>query len=58
MEVRNRLTVPNAPGLLPTPSMNDDRAHREEALDEALRFTFPASDPIAVDFVPPAEGVR
>ncbi|RJF69796.1 hypothetical protein [Rhodopseudomonas palustris] len=32
-------------------------AHADELLDEALRETFPASDPIAVD-VPEAHGVR
>ncbi len=30
-----------------------DNAHRDAALDEALRESFPASDPIAVSFTPP-----
>jgi hypothetical protein len=32
------------------------RQHQEEALDEALKNTFPASDPISIEQpVPPAE---
>jgi hypothetical protein len=34
-----------------------EKAHRDEALDEALRCTFPASDPIAVSFSFPFFGV-
>lgn len=30
-----------------------ERAHRDAALDEALRESFPASDPIAVSFTCP-----
>jgi len=28
---------------------NDERRRREEALDEALKDTFPASDPVSVE---------
>jgi len=28
---------------------NDERQRREEALDEALKNTFPASDPVSVE---------
>lgn len=36
---------------LPTQEMSLlEKAHRDEALDEALRGTFPASDPIALNF--------
>jgi hypothetical protein len=28
---------------------NDKRSHQEEALDEALKNTFPASDPVSVE---------
>ncbi|MGE5651159.1 hypothetical protein [Noviherbaspirillum sp. UKPF54] len=43
---------------LPTGIRNDgitalERAHRDAALDEALRESFPASDPIAVSFTSP-----
>lgn len=27
-----------------------EQVHRDAALDEALRCTFPASDPVAIDF--------
>lgn len=30
-----------------------EKAHRDAALDEALRESFPASDPIAVSFTSP-----
>jgi hypothetical protein len=41
---------------LPQESSMLDKAHREDALDEALRCTFPASDPIALNFRWPRSG--
>ncbi|MFC7514733.1 hypothetical protein ACFQUU_06945 [Herbaspirillum sp. GCM10030257] len=38
-------------------SSMQDTAHREDALDEALRCTFPASDPIALSFRLPRYGI-
>jgi hypothetical protein len=38
--------VPRAPGR--DDAVPDDRAKQDAALDEALKQTFPASDPIAV----------
>lgn len=35
---------------------NDD--HLEQALDEALRESFPASDPVAIDIAPPVHAPR
>ncbi len=35
--------------------MSPDRAHLEKLLDEALKGTFPASDPIAIDVAEPAD---
>jgi hypothetical protein len=32
-----------------------DRAHLEKLLDEALKGTFPASDPVAIDVVEQAD---
>ena len=33
----------------PSPRAAEQKKHQDELLDEALRETFPASDPIAVD---------
>lgn len=40
------------PKVAPEPGSKDD--HVEDELDEALRETFPASDPISVDHGSPA----
>lgn len=37
-----------------SPTVLSDRDHLEKLLDEALAQSFPASDPVAVDFEAPA----
>jgi hypothetical protein len=36
----------------------DARRHREEALDDALKNTFPASDPISVEQPAPPDDLK
>ena len=45
------MTKPPTPDEKPVPKSKDEVLDRE--LDEALKETFPASDPIAVDHVVP-----
>ena len=37
--------------------MPRDARHLDELFDQALADSFPASDPVAIDFVSPADGV-
>jgi hypothetical protein len=47
----------NSKGEKPT-AAPPDRDHLEKLLDQALADSFPASDPVAIDFESPAVGVR
>jgi hypothetical protein len=43
-------TTRDACTLLRNKTNAHDQVHQDAALDEALRCTFPASDPVALDF--------
>jgi len=47
-----RHPLPPARQRVPAPPALTPEQHAEQALDEALRESFPASDPVAVDVVP------
>ncbi len=51
-------TTKSAPSARKTPSAvpaPGTHAHTERALDEALRESFPSSDPVAINVTPPAD---
>ena len=45
--------APDQPTTTPPHAAAPSEQHEEQALDEALEESFPASDPIAVDVHPP-----
>lgn len=47
--------IANSKRVRPAPVLSD-RDHIEELLDQALADSFPASDPVAVNFDAPAKG--
>jgi len=46
---RRKPSQPDQRARQPSPRAAEQKKHQDELLDEALRETFPASDPIAVD---------
>jgi len=46
----NRARRPNQPATVAS-----ERRHLDELLDQALAETFPASDPVAIDFEAPVD---
>jgi hypothetical protein len=48
----NTVKEPERPAVMPR-----DVRHLDDLLDQALADSFPASDPVAIDFVSPADGV-
>lgn len=48
---KNLSAIFSRDSVSPVPEISElEKTHRDEALDEALRLTFPASDPTSISF--------